>query len=517
MTISNSDPRTGLPSGRWPTPPAVQVDPHAPYKGTNLELLRRQEKDSRHFGWMTYHSIALIVFACAWVFFDYLNPDSEITLYTCSLAVAIEGILLLGWYRGTLGGMFSPHGLFMAAAICFNAGQAIVRALGATPGDGIYALSSTITLETLLFVGFGLAAFSAGLMTKLFGEIARPICKVGATPRRQAVRNCGLTMMSVGLPFWTYHLVNTMQRVAQFGRSTGVFGFAPVTGIDRVPEILSDFFPVGIIWTLAGSHSRGGRQFAAVAMTVVIMANLGTGSRGPALMAAVAFAWLWHAVVKPIRGTHLAIGAAVVLVVVIPGIEAAREGWGPNGFSVSYLLSQYEAIDNPASKAMSEMGWSATTISHTMLLVPSVRNWDYGQSYLWALSTVLPNFAGGTHAAKTHGYLSDWLIQTLHPAYAASGGGWGYSFLAEAYANLGWLGALPLLFMQGFFLGAFWRWVYRKQDFASYALGATVLMCLLLYARGESATVTRAVAWQGALPYGMFSLLSRKRDVVRNT
>ena len=493
--------------------PRFQVYQRTPYSGMNITPERGQEKRGRHFGWVAWHLATVMLFATAWLFFDYFNPESDATLFIVSAAVAVESMLLLVWCRRCVGGLFSPHGLFMIAAVCFNAGQAIVCALGGNPGTGIYALPHAITLHTLLFVGFGLAVFNAGAMTTLFGETARPMHGKKPTPRSQAVRNLGLSMMLLGLPFWIYETAITMQRVAQFGRSIGVFGFGTVTGVDRIPQLIGDFFPAGVLWVLAGSHSRGSRQLAIAGITMVVMANVATGSRGPALMAAVAFAWLWHVVVKKIRSANILLGAAAVFVIVIPGIETTREGWGPNGFSPSYLLSQYQAINNPALKAMSEMGWSATTISHTILLVPAVRNWDFGMSYVWALSTVLPNVTGGTHIAKAHGYLADWLIRTLHPDYAAMGGGWGFSFLAESYANGGWSGSLFLLLVQGMLLGALWRWVYRMEDQARYALGATVLMSVLFYVRAESACLARAIVWQGVIPYVVLGVCSGRLRV----
>jgi oligosaccharide repeat unit polymerase len=496
------------------TRPRFQGYQRNPYRAINITTEQGQEKSGRHFGWVAWHLVTVVLFATAWIFFDYFNPESEATLFVVSAAVAVESALLLVWCRRCVGGLFSPHGLFMIAAICFNAGQAIVCVLGGNPGDGIYALPHAITLQTLLFVGFGLAVFNAGSMTMLFDETATPMHGKGATPRSQAVWNLGLTMMLLGLPFWVYETAITMQRVAQFGRSTGVFGFGTVTGVERIPQLIGDFFPAGVLWILAGSHSRGSRQLAIAGITMVVMANLATGSRGPALMAAVAFVWLWHAVVKRIRSTHILLGAAAVFVIVIPGIETTREGWGPNGFSPSYLLSQYQAINNPALKAMSEMGWSATTVSHTILLVPSVRPWDLGMSYVWALSTVLPNVTGGTHIAKAHGYLADWLIRTLYPDYAARGGGWGFSFLAESYANGGWSGSLVLLLVQGVLLGALWRWVYRMEDPARYAFGATVLMSVLFYTRAESACLARALVWQGIVPYAVLGVCFGRHRVM---
>ena len=147
-----------------------------------------------------------------------------------------------------------------------------------------------------------------------------------------------------------------------------------------------------------------------------------------------------------------------------------------------------------------------------MTLIPSSRQWDFGASYLWSVTTVLPNLGMEAHPAKAHGYLCDWLVETLAPAYAARGGGFGYSFLAEAYANGGWLGGPPLLFAQGLAFGALWRFVYRKHDRAHYAFGACALMTVLILARGEMGTVVRALTWQGFAPYALYRLLTRRRN-----
>lgn len=444
--------------------------------------------------------------------FAFATP-SEPLLYWVSLGVTVVCILLLVFAQGTPGGIFSPQGLFLISAICFNAGQALVRSLGVVPKNGIFTdLPPELGLRTLLFVGFGLIIFSGG-MTLAFRTAKRPDSNrsFGSTSKSTLLQ-VGFGMLALGFPFWVYYSGTLMQRVAQYGRSLGYFGIQHATGSGRIPELLGDFFPAGIMWILAGSRSRSTRLIALLSGVIVVATQLALGERSIAFPFAVAFVWLWHVTVRPVRRVQLLVAGVFGLIVVIPGIGASREAWGPNGFSFSYLIESYAGIENPALQGVSEMGWSATTIGYTMDLIPSIRGWDFGRSYLWGSLVIFPNVGSGPHPAKAHGYLSEWLVGTLAPQYAAQGGGFGFSFLAEAYANGGWVGAPLLLFVQGFALGAFGRFIYRKRNPAVFAMGACVLLHILFYARGESADLFRDVAWHALIPYVVYTALSRHRN-----
>ena len=100
-----------------------------------------------------------------------------------------------------------------------------------------------------------------------------------------------------------------------------------------------------------------------------------------------------------------------------------------------------------------------------MTLVPESRPYDYGISYLYALTAIMPNIGWQVHPSVAHGLLSDWLIKTVDPVVARGGGGLGFSFIAEAYLNFGWFGGPVWLGVVGFIL----CWLFLKADGADPA------------------------------------------------
>jgi oligosaccharide repeat unit polymerase len=228
-------------------------------------------------------------------------------------------------------------------------------------------------------------------------------------------------------------------------------------------------------------------------------------------MAILAFGWVWHRSIRPLRPVVLAVGAAVLAVVIIPLTTAVRDIAGRDRSSVTAVTDAYLGIENPVVAFLSETGWTGTTIAHTIELVPEVRDYDYGQSYLYAGLAILPNLGGGVHTAKEHGFLADWLVTSLAPEYAARGGGWGFSFIAEAYANFGLYGTPIALAVIGYLLSSLFAWAQASSDPAKIAMVAACLCNCLLYARGESALLLREMVWYGLIPYLCVGLLTVKR------
>jgi oligosaccharide repeat unit polymerase len=141
------------------------------------------------------------------------------------------------------------------------------------------------------------------------------------------------------------------------------------------------------------------------------------------------------------------------------------------------------------------------TIAHTLELVPAQRPHDEGLTYLFALSTVVPNIFGDVHPAKLRGTPGDWLIQQIDPAVARTGGSIGYSCIAEAYLNFGWWGTPVFLFVVGLVLATISIWGERSDNPINVALVACVLNSLSHYARGDFYSVARPIVWTCILPF----------------
>jgi hypothetical protein len=437
----------------------------------------------------------------------------ETMLYPASVALcALSAWCLLSW-RMCRGSLFSPYALFLSAAILFNAGQFLLYAAGIeTQNSILQQFPPEILLECAVLVGFGLGGLHAGglMALRCRRDTRVPAPQACMESRLRPVRAVGWVMLAVSIVPWVLTVRERLSRVLNYGYFVGVFGFETATGVDHVPEILAQAFVPAAIFLLAGSRRRGGLLVSGSLLAAFTGASLFAGSKGPALMAVFAWGWVWHRMIRPIPKSMMLAAALAIVLIVIPVVTATRDIEGRYRTSLDGLLNAYSGIETPLVSALSEMGWTGLTICHTLVLVPSVRPYDLGASYGHSVLSAVPNVFGGLHPAKARGFLSDWLAGTIAPQYAARGGGFGYSFIAEAYANFGWFGAPLALALIGFLMGRLFGWGETGRDPARAALVGCWLSSVLLFARGESALMLRSLVWYAAIPYFAVELSHRK-------
>jgi hypothetical protein len=162
------------------------------------------------------------------------------------------------------------------------------------------------------------------------------------------------------------------------------------------------------------------------------------------------------------------------------------------------------------------MGGTMGSIANTYLLVPSTRAFDYGLGYGYAVLTLVPNMFWDVHPTIAHGTGSDWLVWTVDPYGAARRTGLGFSCVAEAYLNFGWLGAAGVMALVGFGFGRLGI-AARLGDRGWLALVAAFTAFVLRFPRDESASLVRAFVWYSLMPYLGVYVLSRLWTSVRIT
>ena len=97
--------------------------------------------------------------------------------------------------------------------------------------------------------------------------------------------------------------------------------------------------------------------------------------------------------------------------------------------------------------------------------------------------------------------LSQWFVDTRFPEFAKTGGGFGFSMIAEAYLNFGWIGTPIVLATLGFLYTKFIRWASRTDSPLKIATVASFMSFFLLFTRGESYLLPRYIVWYSFLPY----------------
>ena len=439
--------------------------------------------------------------------------DTEPALYIGSLVVA--GVIAWNFLSWRLAGRraFEPYGLFLLAAAVFNGGHAILEIAGL---NGESVLAGGVPPDTarlaLHLVAIGLAALHLGALAAAAPEKRHRAHRWNGNydlARQQAMRVVGWWCLAIAAIPMILVLRDALVVVGSQGYS-GLYNRSRETQLPGFTQAMAGFLIPGAMFLAGGS---GARKIPARAAALLIMLYAGVmmaaGSRAPATMVLTAFAWLYHRTVRPIS-TAVRTMVAAALLVAFPLLAAVRNTpgiWRDPGAIVLAAASQ----TNPIVAALSEMGNSLLTVAHTLTLVPSARPYDLGSSYAYAMSALVPNIGWDLHPMVAHGLWADWLIRAVDPTRAAVGGGLGFSFIAEAYANFGWCGTAVFLAALGWLLNRLFDWGIAAGDPARYAMIATFLAFFLIFARGESAAVMRGLGWYAALPYGCVCLFARRR------
>ncbi|MGI8856818.1 MAG: O-antigen polysaccharide polymerase Wzy [Thermomicrobiales bacterium] len=432
--------------------------------------------------------------------------DGSLLRPTSVLLLVAFGWSLWSWKRLTRS-VFDPYGLFLIAAFLFNAGSAFLFVFGLnTSGLMIldFSFAPDMTLQTLLLVFLGLGAFHLGALIIAGGHDGRlfPAAASGdaQSPSAAEIRFVGWALLLVS----AVPMALQLKQAASVVLTSGYFALYQqdyATGLQASMQFLASFLVPGALVLLAGSaRSRSGRFVSMGVILLYALVQLFLGSRYHAIGPVIAYVWLWHRVIRPIPRWLLLGASLFVFVVVFPVIAATRDTSGANRLSVSTFANAFSSINNPAVAVLSETGGTMMTIAHTLTLVPEVRGYDLGAHYFFAGTSLVPNLFWTLHPAIAHGLASDWLVWQVDPSFAAQGGGFGYSFIAEGFLNFGWFAPL-FLGVVGFFFAKLVFWGCRTGAPARLAAAASFTGFIIFWARGEAIDVIRPLVWYSLVPY----------------
>jgi oligosaccharide repeat unit polymerase len=242
--------------------------------------------------------------------------------------------------------------------------------------------------------------------------------------------------------------------------------------------------------------------------------------RGHAVTPLIASFWIYDRRVRRLPRAPLVALGLLALFVVFPLIRSTRNTSGSEKYSSSFYLESYFAVDNPATSIVGEMGSSLATVAHTIELVPAKRPYDMGIGYLYEILTVFPNIFGDLHPTVARGIPSQWLTWEVNPYIAARGGGLGYSFIAEAYLNFGWIGAPLVVFFFGLGFASLQLWADRSGGPLEAAMVACCISFVPFFARAEASFIVRPLVWYTLIPYLLARLIpiiqGRRRTYYHN-
>jgi oligosaccharide repeat unit polymerase len=441
--------------------------------------------------------------------------DAPSLIYPASAVLTTLVCWCVWSWRDCGGSLGDPYCLFLLAATLFNAGHAVLLTLHVTdfallggrfdPGTQINVILMTLA---------GLATMHVGALVTMWQSPQRRLPQpVSQTiSRSTGTRITGYFMLAVSIVPAIIEMRTALTAVAVRGYM-GLYQREIPTGFANTTAMLAAFLVPGCLFLLAGSARRRFPVLLSLCATVLhVLVAFVLGSRATGAMLIVAYLWVWNRSAKRIFKVAIAVVVPLGAVILFPLIASIRNTRLGDRLDPALILDAFKAIDNPTLYLMSELGGSARAIAHTFELVPSIRSFDWGISYVYALMTVIPNVWGGIHPTIAHGTPSLWLVQTVEPLTAAGGGGLGFSFIAEAYLNFGWLGMFTVMPMIGWLVGRLALRAGTCSEASSMALIACMIGPLLFYARSETADLCRSIVWYAVVPY----LLARSIDRYSN-
>ncbi|UKO97598.1 O-antigen polysaccharide polymerase Wzy [Nostoc sp. UHCC 0870] len=460
----------------------------------------------------------LIIFRLLYEPFD-SQPESLI--YPFSWVVCIQAIWSFwSWYILTKN-LFSPYLLFLLSAFLFNAGQAFVEVFhlnkdGLLGGFDFILFSFATLLNSLFLVILSLGAWHLGA---LISFAKSPVNEQKISPKSEdfyiSSKYCyrvGIFFLSISLLPAIHTIRNNLSLVMASGYS-GLYQVENATSVSAIPNILSIFLIPSALFILVGSAYQKKAKFISIIIVLIYsIIQFIVGQRNQGVMPLISFFWLWHQVICPIPKTFLLGLGSLIMFILIPVIAVIRNIGSQDRLSINFLIETFANIDNPIVAAISEMGSSMLTVAATLDLVPNVRSFQMGTDYLYALFTLVPNYFGGIHPTVARGIPEQWLVEEINPYFAMHGGSYGFSFIAEAYLNFGWIGTPIALGIMGFMFAKFTLWISKSGEPAKMAMLASFLSFFLFFPRAESALLIRPLLWYSLLPYWIVSWLGKKRS-----
>lgn len=440
-------------------------------------------------------------------FYEKSSLQPDILIYPCScLLIGLTVWVFWSWYIITKS-LFSPYILFFTSALLFNGGQIILEVFNLNE-QGILKgeFSSETILQTIFLVLIGLTLFHLGSLISAFQISVAP---TQVNPQQKKFNNSikDKEVSQVGWLFFSISFLPTLLilqnsiRIVLSGGYFSLYQQNEATSFDSAPAVLAGFLVPSAMFILAGSGKNVKEQYlACILILLYAMSYFFLGQRNVAVMPLLSFAWLWHQLIRPISKVFLGSFGAFLLLIILPLVGASRNSSGEDRLSVDTLLDTFTSINNPLVAILSEMGGSMNTIAYTIELVPRVREFQWGAEYLYALLTLLPNLFWKLHPTVARGVAGRWLTWAIRPDFAASGGGLGYSFIAEAYLNFGWFGSPIALGILGFLFAKLVLWAERSREPAKMAMVASFTSSFLFYARAESALMVRPLVWYSFIP-----------------
>ncbi|MFT5142183.1 MAG: oligosaccharide repeat unit polymerase [Rhodothermales bacterium] len=452
------------------------------------------------------HVIVVLCLAAAYMAVDSRALGAEQGLLLVSWIVLVLSVwLVISWWIAE-GSLLNPYGLFLVGSMPFHVGYALLRVMG--QDSMIWLIGGVTEVELLKTMAFVTACYAILHLGALSTRASHKSAVQGEIPIFDSTRifQVGALLLAISFIPVVLRLQSSVSTVLSGGYSSlfEAGGRGPSDGAGGVVALVAGFYLPGVMFLLAGSKGRrGGQVVAFLGLLLYSGGYLFLGFRAFSLIPIAVFVWVWHRCVRPLPILPVVASGIGLFVIVAPIVRRIRDLSGGDRLSLDVLWDAYSGADNPVLSLIAELAGSLLTITFTTELVPEARPFEMGYGYLRALTNAIPIW----ELPDAYGYAGSWLAWHITPEYAIGGFGFGYSFMAEAYLNFGWIGGVLMVGLIGVAIVYVQKWADRVPDPARIAFIGSFLPILIFFTRGESLSISRPILWYALIPLVLVAVL----------
>lgn len=455
-------------------------------------------------------SLFFILIILPFGFLADISVTQEILYLMCVITLIFDVLVMFCLFK-THGTILKITILFSAMFILFMHGQVILYVFGLTT-DGFLLSNKFTPLEIifgLMVVNIFWAVFLMAITsTKTYVRLHNKKGNFEFEDNRLV--KAGIIVMLCSLPFELYVNISKLFFAFSYGYAS-LYQDVALESISSGYKILSYFYLPGCFYILFGSK-RGskGEKLAWGLILIHAIIEMMIGYRASAMIPIIIILYSLHVKIsfsesrKQNRKTkkiiiRSCIIAMIVVVFVFPIVRLTRNSGGitMEAFLQAFSFESYRGLFT----TINDMGKSLQTVIYTCILIPEQYSYRYGVTYLMNLTQIIPNFFWTRHPAEVYGSLGKWLTKIVDPSFYQFGGALGFSCVAEAYINFGYIGIVVFPFIFGKILQTVENRIDSSAKPVNYASFCIVSVYLMSYARGEFTDLVRGFFWYMMIPY----------------
>lgn len=355
--------------------------------------------------------------------------------------------ILYSWKRLT-GSIFDAYIIFIGTCYAFSLTQPILELFnGVSPVRSIithynypfdiYCQATFVSYYFILFFHIGAVA---SYKKSIFG--ARPISSDIYEIDQKCIYKVAFYFALLSFPGYMYNTIVNMVISATEGYGAI---YAEDSGRLKILGLIGDYYVPAIIcmYFASAALNRKKKQTMFIIFITVFIPPLIIGGRSNAIIILAILFLIYTFFHKVNKKVLLYAGVGIYIIFTAFAVIAGNRGGGAAAYKSIKLNDEEKG--NPVLFTLSEMGGSLQPLMNTMHIIPDQQNFRYGQSYLYATTTIIPNVGiWKIHPATKYSNLGKWLKEYLNLPY-----GPGFSIVAEAYYNFGYFGFI-IMFIFGF-------------------------------------------------------------------